>query len=136
MYSKSAIKTFKGSGVNPVGADKPFIYRDPPKAIFTRKKERVEMGDVQYMLRTDSPYGDPTRLNEGVSVYSRGVNPMVEVDYGAGKGVKSPYRVEVVRPPLYPIETLQPIPRLLPLPPLQDSLECETSPNCEIEQSP
>ena len=109
MYSKSAIKTFKGSGVNPVGADKPFIYRDPPKAIFTRKKERVEMGDVQYMLRSDGPYGDPTRINEGVSVYSRGVNPMVEVDYGAGKGIKSPYRVEVVRPPLYPVETLQAI---------------------------
>ena len=109
MYAKSALKTYKGSGVNPVGADQPYIYREPPKAIFTRKKERVEMGDVNYMLRTDSPYGDPTRINEGISVYAKGRNPMVKVDYGAGLGAKSAYKVEVVRPPLMPLETLQPI---------------------------
>jgi hypothetical protein len=109
MYSKSALKTHKGSGVNPVGADQPFIYREPPKAIFTRKKERVEMGDVQYMLRDDSPYGDPTRINEAIGVYGRGRNPMVKVDYGAGRGAKTAYKVEVVRPPLMPLETLQPI---------------------------
>jgi hypothetical protein len=108
-YTKSALKNYKGSGVNPVGADQPFIYRDPPKAIFTRKKERVEMGDVQYMLRSDTPSGDPTRINEAINVYERGRNPMVQVDYGAGRGAKAPYKVEVVRPPLMPVETLNSI---------------------------
>lgn len=106
MYTKSALKNYKGSGVSPVGADQPFIYRDPPKAIYTRKKERVEMGDVNYMLRADHPNGDPTRINEAIEVYGRGRNPMVQVDYGAGRGGKAPYKVEVVRPPLMPVETL------------------------------
>ena len=33
MYPRSAIKTYKGSGVNPAGAEQPFIYKDPPIAI-------------------------------------------------------------------------------------------------------
>lgn len=109
MYTKSALKNYKGSGVNPVGADQPFIYRDPPKAIFTSKKERVEMGDLHYMVRSDSINGDPTRINEAINVYGRSRNPMVKVDYGAGRGAKAPYKVEVVRPPLMPVETLNSI---------------------------
>jgi hypothetical protein len=34
---------------------------------------------------------------------------MVQVDYGAGRGAKAPYKVEVVRPPLMPVETLNSI---------------------------
>ena len=96
-------------GVNPVGATRNHIYRDPPKSITTRKYEPVNVADVMFMAQADNPNGDPTRINEAIKVYARGKNPMVEVDYGAGQGVKNPYRIEVVRPPLMPIETLQPI---------------------------
>lgn len=120
MYSKSAIKTFKGSGVNPVGADQPFIYKDPPKAIFTRKYEPVNEHEIQQFIRPDGDYADPTRINESIKYFARGQNPMVEVSYSNVGGAQTnqslgnfqasnPYKVEVVRPPMYPIETLVPI---------------------------
>ena len=39
--------------------DRPTILREPPKSIHTKKKERVEMGDVTYMIRNDD-----SRINE------------------------------------------------------------------------
>ncbi len=94
------------AGVNLVSYEVPHIYKDPPKGIFTRKKETVNISDVMYMARPDNDYGDPTRVNEGIQVFARGRNPMVQVDMGQGQGVKNPYRLDVVRPPLMPIETL------------------------------
>lgn len=99
------------AGVNLVAYEVPLIYRDPPKAIFTRKKETVNVADVMYMSRPDNDYGDPTRINESIQVFARGRNPMVQVDMGQGQGVKSPYRIEVVRPPMMPLETLVAISR-------------------------
>ena len=96
-------------GVNPVGATRNHIYRDPPRSITTRKYNPVNVGDVMYMANSENPNGDPTRTNEAIKVYARGKNPMVEVDYGAGQGARNPYRIEVVRPPITPIEALQPI---------------------------
>jgi hypothetical protein len=92
------------SGVNPAARDELHIYRDPPKSITTRKKERVNIKEVMYMMTPDSEFGDPTRINEGISVYARGRNPHVQVDYGAGRGATNPYKVEVVRPPIESIE--------------------------------
>lgn len=89
-----------------VSYEVPHIYRDPPKSIFTRKKETVNIADVMYMARPDNDYGDPTRVNESIQVFARGRNPMVQVDMGQGQGVKSPYKLDVVRPPMMPIETL------------------------------
>ena len=99
------------AGVNLVAYEVPHIYRDPPKSVFTRKKETVNIADVMYMMRPDNDYGDPTRVNEGIQVFARGRNPMVQVDMGQGQGVKSPYKVEVVRPPMMPLETLVAISR-------------------------
>ena len=107
-------------GVSPAGWVQPHIYKDPPKAVFTRKYEPVNIGDVQYMVMNDSQYGDPTRFNESIQVYARGQNPMVEISYqNAGGGstnsslgnsqVSNPYKIEVVRPPITPLEALQPI---------------------------
>jgi hypothetical protein len=106
-------------GVSPVSPsnDGLVIMKDPPKGIYTRKKERVNVADIMYMVQTDNPRGDPTRINENINYFARGQNPMVEVDYGGhGKGSQntvipqgqagSPYKVEVVRPPMYPVETL------------------------------
>ena len=97
------------AGVNLIAYEVPHIYKDPPKSIMTRRKETVNIADVMYMARPDNDYGDPTRVNEGIQVYARGRNPMVQVDIGQGQGVKNPYKVEVVRPPMYPIESLVPL---------------------------
>jgi hypothetical protein len=107
-----------GAGLS--GYDVPFIFRDPPKSYHTQKYEPVDIADVTYMFSPDNPYGDPTRINEGIQMYARGQNPMVEVSYqNAGAAsqntslgsaqVSNPYKVEVVRPPLFPLEVLQPI---------------------------
>lgn len=107
-------------GPSPVSWVQPHIYRDPPKGIFTRKKETVNVADTMYMMQPDGPYGDPTRINDAIQVFARGQNPMVEVMYqNAGAAstnsslgnaqVSSPYKIEVVRPPETPLEALQPI---------------------------
>jgi hypothetical protein len=96
-------------GASLVGWEQPHIYRDPPKSIWTRKKELVNAADVMYMVQADNASGDPTRINEAIQLYARGKNPMVAVDYGNGRGASNPYKVEVVRPPLMPLETLVPL---------------------------
>ena len=99
------------------GYEVPHIYKDPPAARFTKKKERVNIADVMYMVQADNPFGDATRINDGINYFARGVNNMVEVDYGGhGAGSQNTsmsqpqagaqFKVEVVRPPMYPIETL------------------------------
>ena len=120
MYPRSTIKSYKGGGVNPVGAEQPFIYKDPPKAIFTRKYEPVNEFEIQTFIRPDSEYADPSRVNESIKYFARGQNPMVEVSYSNAGGAQTnsslgnfqasnPYKIEVVRPPMYPIETMVPI---------------------------
>jgi hypothetical protein len=101
-------KKYRG-GINPAGREEPTIYRDPPSSITTRKYEPVNVADVMYMTRPDSEYGDSSRINEGIKIFARGRNPMVQVDYGAGQGASNPYKVDVVRPPIEPIETRVPI---------------------------
>ena len=108
-------------GASPASPARIHIYRDPPKAITTRKYEPINVGDIMYMVRADSEQGgDASRINEGIQYYARGQNSMVEVDYGnhsAGSmntslhngQASNPYKIEVVRPPLYPVETLVPL---------------------------
>lgn len=94
------------------------ILREPPKAIHTRKKERISESDVQYMIRNDD-----TRINEGISWLPRGINPMVDVSYSnTGGGSKTtsiaqvqasnPYKLSVFRPPLQRQEDLLPLSRM------------------------
>jgi hypothetical protein len=102
--------------------EKPTILREPPKSIHTRKKERVEMGDVTYMLRNDD-----SRINEGINYIARGSNPMVDISYSnyGGNGAKlmsmpnvaatNPYKVikdGAFRPPIYTQEDLLPLSRM------------------------
>ena len=102
-------------GVNPVGWVQPHILKDPIKGGFTRKYEPVNVADTMYMYQQD-----PTRINENIQLFARGQNPMVAVSYQNAGGastnsslgnaqVSNPYKVEVVRPPITPIEALQPI---------------------------
>ena len=115
-------------GISPASPSRIHIYRDPPKAITTRKYEPINVGDIMYMVRADAEQGgDASRINEGIQYYARGQNSMVEVDYGnhsAGSmntslhngQASNPYKIEVVRPPLYPVETLVPVIPVRPRP--------------------
>jgi hypothetical protein len=107
-------------GTNPVGPEQIHIFRDPPKSAYTRKKETVNIADVMYMIRPDDANSDPTRINENILYIARGKNPMVEVDYGNhsaasmntsldNRQASNPYKIEVVRPPLFPAETRVPL---------------------------
>jgi hypothetical protein len=96
----------------------PHIYKLPSYSKFTRKKERVSESDSNWMIRPDAPGSDPTRLNENIRYYAAGVNPSVEIEYqNRGSNgtrthslhqnqVGSNFRLDVVRPPLFPVETL------------------------------
>jgi hypothetical protein len=53
------------------------ILKDPPKSIFTRRIDKVGQNTDITELIDDSA----DRVNEGIQVYSRGVNPMVSVSY-------------------------------------------------------
>jgi len=53
------------------------ILRDPPKSIFTKRIDKV----FQNNNFNDLIDGSADRMSEGISVYSRGVNPMVSVSY-------------------------------------------------------
>ena len=107
-------------GISPASWVQPHIYKDPPKSIVAPRRDRVNIADVQYMVQADSKYGDPTRINEGIQLYARGQNPMVEVSYANAGGasmntslgnrqVSNPYKLDAFRPPLNPIETQVPI---------------------------
>lgn len=53
------------------------ILRDPPKAIFTKRIDKVgQNNDINDLID-----GSSDRMNEGILVYARGVNPMVSVSY-------------------------------------------------------
>ena len=97
------------------------IMRSPPSSIHTRKKERVDFSDVSYMVRNDD-----SRINEGISYLSRGINPMVDISYnnmgGGGSRTNTmasiqsgnPYKAfkdGAFRPPEYKQEDLLPLSR-------------------------
>lgn len=114
--------TQKG-GVSLPNWDLIHVYKAPPQSVFTRKFEPVSEADVNYMIRPDGPSSDPTRINENIQYFSRGVNPSVEVNYqnfNAGGSKTNTlhsanpgaiYKLDVVRPPLMPVETLLPLSR-------------------------
>jgi hypothetical protein len=54
------------------------ILRDPPKSIHTRRINKV--GETSSITELIDQSG--SRACEAISVYSRGINPMVSVDYG------------------------------------------------------
>lgn len=103
--------------------DEIHIFRDPPKEIYTRKKERVDISDVLYNIRDDNDVGN--RLQEYIKVYQAGVNPSVEVNYSnlrnyststepnQLRATRNPYTVNsAFRPPIYREEDLLPLSRL------------------------
>lgn len=101
------------------------IVREPPKSIFTRKKERVDMSNVNYMIRSDD-----SRINEGVSYLARGINPHIDVQYtnanytsggsattslaprGGGSNPMKAIKDGAFRPPLYFLEDRLPLSRM------------------------
>ena len=135
MYSEAIIKKFNNvlevkkmaciqyprkerGGVSLPSWEKPTIYKEPPKEVFTKKKERIEEGDITYNIRNDA-----SRYNDAIMTYSKGQNAMVEVDYqnrGTFGGMttmnfgsaSNPYKVnQAFRPPEFRLEDLQPLSR-------------------------
>lgn len=92
------------------------ILKDPPRAIHTRIREKVQdsnqiLGDVQ-----DS--GD--RISEAIRLFPRGVNPMATTmynnynGYNGGRQASNPHKVMTdgaFRPPLFRAEDLLPLSR-------------------------
>lgn len=110
------------SGPGLPSVERPHIYRLPPSSIFTRKKEKVSEADVMWMTRPDGAASDPSRINEAINYYAKGINPSVEVMYGNySKGSQTNslhhtqpgalYKLDSVRPPLFPVETTLPLSR-------------------------
>lgn len=110
---KSAVTLPSVEGVN--------ILRDPPKSIHTRKKERVNAGDITHHIRELKD-----RTSENIRYYPTAVNPMVSVSYanrGGGSNLTSiggvgmahnPYKVirdGAFRPPMFRQEDLLPLSR-------------------------
>ncbi len=113
-----------GIGLPSVELGNQTILRDPPKAIHTRKHEPVNLSDVTYLIRESDD-----RLNEAISYYAKGVNPMVEVSYSNNNGptqrgpntpvgflqeTKNPYKImkdSAYRPPIYTQAELLPLSR-------------------------
>ena len=70
----------KERGGNGLGShETTHIFRDPPKSIHTRKKERVGTESVNYMTREN-----PDRYSDSIQKYARGVNPMIGVNFATG----------------------------------------------------
>ena len=104
------------AGVSLGSWEKPTIYKEPLKEVFTKKKERVEEGDVTYNIRND-----PSQYNDAISNYQKGSNMMVEVDYQNRApqtttmnfgSASNPYKVnKSFRPPEFNLLDLQPLSR-------------------------
>lgn len=78
-YGKNPLPSVEGWGTNMN------ILRDPPKAIITRRKDKV--GDTSSITNMIGENG--TRFNEAIQVFARGINPSVSVSYsnhGTGNG--------------------------------------------------
>jgi hypothetical protein len=114
-----AIQFPKRKGFVLISPEATHILREPPKSIHTRKKERIDESDVQYMIRSDD-----SRISENVLYVPRGSNPMADVNYNnygggsrtttfANVQAQNPLRLSgVFRPPLQRQEDLLPLSRM------------------------
>lgn len=105
--------------VEPMG----HILRDPPKAVFTRKIDKVQ--DNNQIINEIDASGDRV---DGIQVFSRGINPFVKVEYsnnqnhasstsqaGSSQQAYLPYRVAnygAFRPPVLRQENTMPLSRM------------------------
>ena len=111
-----ALSRMRKAPVTLPGWEQVNILRDPPRSIHTRKKERVEAGDITHNLRE---MGD--RTSDSIMRFARGQNPMVSVSYSnhgtnaSGVEASNPYKAirdGAFRPPiLRPVEDLQALSR-------------------------
>jgi hypothetical protein len=70
-YGKTTLPSVENWGANM------YIVKDPPKSIHTRKIEKVS--DTNFILNQQADSAD--RVSECISVYARGTNPFVSVNY-------------------------------------------------------
>lgn len=105
------------------------ILKDPPKMVMTRRIDKAQ----DTSLITELIDGSGDRIAEAIKVYPRGVNPMVAVNYSnsgnnggnrmggvetnagstfAGRQAYLPFRIDAVRMPIVPPQSLLPMSRL------------------------
>lgn len=96
------------------------ILKDPVRSITTRQFAPISEADVLYQMR-DQTGAD--RLSENIQWLARGVNPSLDVVYNnsSGNGARTlalhnyegsnPYKLQVVRPPIFTLDALQPLSR-------------------------
>ncbi len=116
MNFKSHFKG-KGGGTHIQAKEETHILKDPPKSIHTRKKERIETGDIEHNIRND----ETGRLDNSLRVFNTATNPSIKVEYqnrGNYGGrhqlaqAKKAYRVnENFRPPMRTLEDILPLSR-------------------------
>jgi hypothetical protein len=120
-YGKATLPSVSGWGTNTN------IIKDPPKSIYTRRINKVgETSSITSMIDESG-----SRACEAITVYARGINPMVSVSYGQGGGdagrsgfattnsgrtqASLPYKIinnGAFRPPVLPAQMTYPLSRL------------------------
>jgi hypothetical protein len=108
-HAKATLPSIEGWGTNMN------ILRDPPKSIHTRRIDKVGDNSAITIMNGESP----DRICEAITVYARGVNPMVGVSYQTygnnGGNAKLPYRIMKdgeFRPPISGIDQTSSLSRL------------------------
>ena len=113
-------KYFKRGGPGIMGPETTQIFKTVTSSVHTKKKERVEIGDVTYNFR------DPTcdRFDDSLLSFPKSTNPSIKVEYqnhrvwtGAkhqqgGLQATNPYKInKAVRYPQYTLEDILPLSR-------------------------
>jgi len=108
-YGKATLPSVESWGTNMN------IMKDPPKAIHTRRIDKV--GETMAVTTMVDESAD--RFCDSINYYARGQNPMVSVSYGQGQASSTqaylPYRVArdgAFRPPIWRQEDLLPLSRM------------------------
>jgi hypothetical protein len=77
----------KTKGFTLSGYERSQIMRDPPRSVHTKKREKVNFGDVKFMVTPDN--GDlqsQSRINENIQYLPRGINVMTDINYNNNSG--------------------------------------------------
>ena len=112
-------QTPKRVGLTLPSVEQPTIFRDPPRALFTRRSEKVDVADTMHRASTED------RIDENINWVPRGVDPVAGVQFSNGAGMTpnfsarvqghAPYKVAkdgAFRPPMRRQEDELPVSRM------------------------
>jgi hypothetical protein len=112
-------QTPKRVGLTLPSVEQPTIFRDPPRALITRRSEKVDIADTMHRASTED------RIDENINWVPRGVDPVAGVQFSNGAGMTpnfsarvqghAPYKVAkdgAFRPPMRRQEDDLPVSRM------------------------